>query len=164
MIAETPGGNTPRGGFGERHGHDRPRLLLACDRPRLGRILGSLLKREGYEVDEASNVFDLVGLLDEHTYDLVLIDLPVRADGNLCMALFLWRWKRRNNVSVLVCGGVEVLDHLARLVEEPLPVAIPKPCSVGLLLGRVALALERLPSTGLAKMERMGGEPCALKP
>ncbi|MBI3097300.1 MAG: response regulator [Planctomycetes bacterium] len=121
---------------------DRHRILIACDRPRIGRLLRRLIEEEGYEVDEADRCEALVHRLVQRPYDLILIDLPLGPVSNFSMLHLLWRWKQANRVPVLICGGVQALEAFAQHVDAPLPDVILKPCSKALLLARIALALD----------------------
>ena len=59
---------------------DRPRVLVADDQPAILDALRFLLVDEGFAVDVARKPAELVGLVQQHDYDAVLMDLNYTRD------------------------------------------------------------------------------------
>ena len=51
------------------------RILIVDDEPVMQDVLGTLLRREGFQVTQAMTAADALGKADEHDFDLVLLDL-----------------------------------------------------------------------------------------
>lgn len=54
--------------------HSVPHLLVVEDQPDVRLMLVTVLRMEGYEVEQADNAADGLRLLSSHHYDLVLTD------------------------------------------------------------------------------------------
>jgi DNA-binding response OmpR family regulator len=58
------------------------RLLLAEDEAALSRALKTLLENEGYEVHIANDGIEALQLVEEHIYDIMILDIMMpRLDG-----------------------------------------------------------------------------------
>lgn len=57
-----------------RTAHTAPHLLVVEDQPDVRLMLVTVLRMEGYEVEQAENASDGLRLLSSHHYDLVLTD------------------------------------------------------------------------------------------
>jgi len=77
------------------------RILVVDDEPAIRALLKKIIERRGYVVDDARDGAEAIEFLQEHRYDLLLIDLMMP------------------NVN-----GFELVDYLAREVERPLPAVI----------------------------------------
>lgn len=66
------------------------RVLIVDDDDPIRRLVGTVLKRAGFEIEEARHGGEAVGLIEENDYDVVLMDLMMP-----------------------VLSGFEVLDWLA---------------------------------------------------
>lgn len=51
------------------------RILIVDDEPVMQDVLGTLLRREGFQVTQAANAAEALRQADEHDFDLVLLDL-----------------------------------------------------------------------------------------
>ena len=54
--------------------HPAPHLLVVEDQPDVRLMLVTVLRMEGYEVEQAANAVDGLRMLGSHQYDLVLTD------------------------------------------------------------------------------------------
>ena len=62
------------------------RILLVEDDPQIRALLALVLRREGYETDEAETVGGAMSLLDSRHYDLALVDWRVPDGDGLLVA------------------------------------------------------------------------------
>jgi DNA-binding response OmpR family regulator len=62
------------------------RILLVEDDPQIRALLALVLRREGYETDEADTVAGAMTLLDSGSYDLALVDWRVPDGDGLLVA------------------------------------------------------------------------------
>ena len=62
------------------------RILLVEDDPQIRALLGLVLRREGYALDEADTVASAMSLLDAGSYDLALVDWRVPDGDGLLVA------------------------------------------------------------------------------
>ena len=59
-----------------------PRVLVADDDPSIRQLVCTIVKREGFEVDCASDGLEAVAFLERHEYAVILVDLMMpRLDG-----------------------------------------------------------------------------------
>ena len=63
-----------------------PRVAVVDDEPRLAKVLGMLLRREGYEVSVFDDSRAFVAALAESTFDLVLTDLKMPGMSGMQLA------------------------------------------------------------------------------
>ena len=77
------------------------RILVVDDEPAIRALLKKIIERRGYVVDDARDGAEAIKFLQEHRYNLLLIDLMMP------------------NVN-----GFELVDYLAREMERPLPAVI----------------------------------------
>ena len=59
-----------------------PRVLVADDDPSIRQLLGTIVRREGLQVDLAADGAEAIALLAKHSYSVILLDLMMpRVDG-----------------------------------------------------------------------------------
>ncbi len=69
------------GGRGLVRPHRAARILVVDDESHVRSMMGATLERQGYEVRMAASGHEAMGILEEHSFDLVLTDI-VMQDGN----------------------------------------------------------------------------------
>ncbi len=102
-----------------------PRLLVVDDDVAFRQIIAGLLRKENYQVDEASDGKEACGLLQGKTYNVVIVDLRMpRMDGHE-----LLRWIRENQpgVVVIVLSGTTSVEDALKAVSEGAFSFITKP-------------------------------------
>ena len=83
-------------------------LLLVDDEPNLRKVLGALLRKEGYEVLEAANGVEALGVLDSETVEVVISDLKMpKMDGNTLLKEVRLRWPDLPFVMLTAHGTVD---------------------------------------------------------
>jgi len=113
-------------------------ILVVEDDPDLLQMLGVVLNEEGYGVRLAENCDEAVRLAEEHTPDLVLLDLLLPLENGIGLA---------ERLKSGVCSTVPII---AMSASDPLVAAgqaqtcfegwLPKPFTLETLLHYVALA------------------------
>ncbi|MEN9937266.1 MAG: hypothetical protein RLZZ387_3845 [Chloroflexota bacterium] len=79
------------------------RLLLVDDETNIRLTLSALLQRAGYDVTTASGGAEAINLLDQHTYDLLLVDLKMPGiDG---MQVVAAARARSSDLAIIVLTG-----------------------------------------------------------
>jgi CheY-like chemotaxis protein len=117
--------------------------LLLCDDSKTERSsLAQILRREGYEVDEAADGAAALVLLRGRTYDLLLLDLQMpNVDGFDVLAHVQ---RHKPELPVVVVWGrppAAIGDGLHRLPQHELPPLLLKPIDVRQLFQVIELKL-----------------------
>jgi DNA-binding NtrC family response regulator len=117
------------------------RLLVVDDEPALRRTLERALAGQGYQVVSVADPHSAYEMLDESSFDLVLLDLrlPQMAGDTFFLAI-VRRWPRLRGRVILMSGdpSPQHPDWPAELTECPV---LHKPFSLDTLMGTVAGAL-----------------------
>jgi DNA-binding response OmpR family regulator len=151
------------------------RILIVDDQATIRLTLGTLLKRAGYEVTQAENGHEAVGLLEQQRFDLMLVDLKMpEMDG---MQVVAAARQRQSDLAIIVLTGhgsletaVEglhqgVFDYLLKTTE---PAQVIERVKVGLatrvqqmrqrtLLDVVGSAVQELRGSPASGSEELGG-------
>lgn len=85
------------------------RILVVDDEPRLRRLAGRLLRRQGHEVCESGDVSEALALLDSDSFDLVVTDVHMPDRSGLEL---VWLIAERHGAAVLVISGSVFTDPL----------------------------------------------------
>jgi type IV pilus assembly protein PilB len=60
----------------------KPRILIADDDPQMRRLVRGILERDGYDVTEAGDGLDALDAVENHPFDLMILDVDMpRLDG-----------------------------------------------------------------------------------
>lgn len=117
------------------------RILIVDDEPALRRTLERALSSHRYEVVSVADPHSAYQILDESTFDLVLLDLrlPQMAGDTFFLAI-VRRWPRLLGRVILMSG-----DPLSQQPEWPAELAgcpvLPKPFSLDTLVKTVGAVL-----------------------
>jgi len=125
-----------KGGTMEKH----PYIMVVDDEQAILRLLKSTLESEGYDVGVADNGKSALDLLEEHTPDLVILDIMMPGlDGFQVLDLI----RRRSNVPVIMLTAnreaATLRDTLALGADD----YVRKPFHRGELLARIRAKLRR---------------------
>src|SRR3954471_3135034 len=147
----------PRLSFRWRHMSDGAQVLLVDDEANIRRMLGALLRTEGFVVTEAPNGNSALLLLDEIDPDVVLLDLlmPPGPDG----LETLTQLRDRGTVApVIMMSGKAQLTDAVRAVKLGAFQFLEKPLSpeAVLVTVRAALELNRTRAQNRALQEELG--------
>jgi CheY-like chemotaxis protein len=137
FVNESPAGRTPR-------------LLLCDDSPVERLALAHLLRREGYNVDEAGDGESAIQQLKHRQVDAVLLDLNMPdVDG---FGVLSYVQEHRRSLPVILLSGMPVdnIQHkIHNLPDRALPPLLLKPIDPDQLLGILELQLSgELPAEG----------------
>jgi DNA-binding response OmpR family regulator len=118
-----------------------PRILIVDDEPSLRRTLERALTSHKYEVVAVADPHSAYQMLDESSFDLVLLDLRLpQMPGDTLFLAIVRRWPRMLGRVILMSG-----DPWSELNERPAELAgcpvLPKPFSLETLLKLVAVVL-----------------------
>jgi CheY-like chemotaxis protein len=117
--------------------------LLICDDSATERTsLAQILRREGYDVDEAADGAAALVLLKARQYDLILLDLQMPGVDGFDVLAHVQRHKP--DLPVVVLSGLppdEIGDGLHRLPDHELPPLLLKPIDVRQLFQVIELKL-----------------------
>jgi two-component system, NtrC family, nitrogen regulation response regulator NtrX len=118
-----------------------PRILIVDDDPSLRRTLDRALTSHKYEVVAAADPHSAYQMLDESTFDLVLLDLRLpQMPGAAFFLAIVRHWPRLQGRVILMSG-----DPWAELIDAPPELAgcpvLPKPFSLETLLKLVRTVL-----------------------
>jgi DNA-binding NtrC family response regulator len=114
------------------------RLLVVDDEPALRLTLERALVGQGYEVVSVADPHSAYEMLDESSFDLVLLDLRLpHIAGDTFFLAIVRRWPRLRGRVVLMSGdpSPQQPDWPAELMECPV---LHKPFSLDTLMGTVA--------------------------
>jgi CheY-like chemotaxis protein len=132
--------------------HARPTRLLVCDDAPVERLaLAHLLRREGFEVDEAADGESAIEQLKHRQIDAVLLDLNMPdVDG---FGVLSYVQEHRRSLPVILLSGMplsSIQDKIHNLPDRALPPLLLKPIDPDQLLGILELQLSgELPATGV---------------
>ena len=123
-------------------GQGRGKLLLVEDENLLRRLIGEFLRGEGFEVIEAADGLQGVGLFSgEGPFDVVLLDLnlPFLSGVEVCH-----RIKTQKPLQpVLICSGAILDNHISALQALNVEHFLTKPYHPLDLLDRIAIEMSR---------------------
>ena len=118
------------------------RILLCDDSATERASLAQILRREGYDVDEAADGAAALTLLKGRKYDLMLLDLQMPGVDGFDVLAYVQRQKP--DLPVVVLSGLppeEIGDGLQRLPDHELPPSLLKPIDVRQLFQVIELKL-----------------------
>jgi DNA-binding response OmpR family regulator len=128
----------------------RDRILVVDDEPGIRELVGTYLRAEGFDVDEAADGEDALERFRRHAHDLVVLDLRLPGIGGFDV---LREIRRSSSVSVIVLTArAEEADKLIGL-ELGADDYVTKPFSPRELVARVRAVLRR------SRNAPGGGEP-----
>lgn len=132
-----------------------PRILVVDDEPGMRRSLAISLKREGYEVEEASGGTEALLRLEREIYDLVMTDLKMGPVGGLEVLAAVKKGAPQTEVIVMTAyGSIEAAVDAMRLGAFDF---VTKPFQGQEILTRVRNALEKARLT--AEVRILRGDP-----
>ena len=123
-------------------GDDGWRILLCDDSSTERTSLAQILRREGYDVDEAADGAAALLLLKGRRHDLMLLDLQMPGVDGFDVLAYVQREKP--DLPVVVLSGLppeEIGDGLQRLPDHELPPLLLKPVNPDQLLDVMELQL-----------------------
>jgi CheY-like chemotaxis protein len=117
--------------------------LLVCDDSTAERVaLAQILRRQGYEVDEAADGSAALHLIKGRSYDLLLLDLHMPGVDGFDVLRYVQ--VHQPNLAVVVMSGLpheEIGDGIQRLPLHELPPLLLKPVDTHQLFQVIELRL-----------------------
>jgi CheY-like chemotaxis protein len=118
------------------------RLVLCDDSPVERLALAHLLRREGYQVDEAADGDSAIEQLKHREIDAVVLDLNMPEVDGFDVLTYLQEHRRSLPVVLLSGMAVDSIQHkINRLPSRELPPLLLKPVDPNQLLGILELQL-----------------------
>lgn len=117
----------------------KQRILIADDEPLYRDTTADLLREEGYQCLCVENADDAIGLLQEHSFDLILSDLNM--PGNLKLELLQEGRTKYSHIPMIVITGVPSLPTAIESVRLGIADYLLKPVKFEELLTAVQRAL-----------------------
>jgi adenylate cyclase len=120
------------------------RILVVDDNEDNRYTLMRRLKREGYtDVVAAGNGREALERLDEHEFDLVLLDIMMPEMDGYSVLENLRATGRLANLPVIVISALDEFESVVRCIEMGAEDYLPKPFNATLLRARIAAVLEK---------------------
>lgn len=135
------------------------RVLVVDDHPRIREPLAAFLRREGLGVQTAGDARTLLGLLELHRFDAVVLDvmLPDGDGSRLCVRL-----QAEHGVPVLLLTARSAVDDRVRGLEQGADDYVTKPFDPRELLARIRAVVRRRGLPGAAAVASL--RPAAVAP
>jgi adenylate cyclase len=139
LLSELP----PRLPFSAAPAVEKGDILVVDDNAITCHVLCRLLEREGHRTAEAENGRVALRLLEEGSFDLVLLDVLMPELGGFQTLARLKADARFAHVPVLVLSAFEEIDCAVRCIERGAEDYLTKPCNRVLLRARIGACLEK---------------------
>lgn len=121
-----------------------PGHLLVVDDNKVNRLLlGRGLEQQGHRVDFAENGRQALDMLQEHEFDLVLLDIEMPEMNGYQVLENLAGDLKLRDLPVIVTSALEELDSVVRCIEMGAEDYLTKPVNPVLLRARIGASLEK---------------------
>ena len=121
---------------------ERGRILVVDDNAANRDLLSRRLTRAGHEVVEAEGGGSALALLEQETFDLVLLDLIMPDITGYEVLCRLKAQPATKDIPVIMISAVDDLDSIVRCIEAGAVDYLPKPFDPTLLYARIGSTLE----------------------
>ena len=139
-------------------------LLIVDDSPTGREVLGRLLRHHGHRVWEAANGRHALQLMEQQTFDLVLLDILMPEMNGLQVLQHLKDHPHLCRELILMISALEDIHGVVRCIEMGADDYLTKPIDRVLLQARISSALEkrqlRQPSWNSSFRRRWPGSCC----
>jgi DNA-binding response OmpR family regulator len=134
---------------------ERTRVLVVEDEEGVRFVVKEAMQQAGYVVLEASSGEEALELLQQESFDLIVLDLVLggRVDGQRVLEAVRWRW---SGTVVVILTAHGSLESAVDAIQEGIDGYLLKPIETEELLQTVGEALER--------RQRLGQETTLAKP
>jgi adenylate cyclase len=117
-------------------------LLVVDDNPMNRDLLSRQLARKGYEVVIADSGVAALKELDEHTFDLVLLDIIMPGMDGIEVLRRIREQSRLDDVGVIMTSSLDEIDSVVRCLENGAADYVTKPFDPTLLDARIGACLK----------------------
>jgi len=102
--------------------------LICEDDPSIRALVQTVLRREGFDIDTASDGFEAMEELDRKCYDVIVLDLMMPGvDGYAVVSRVKQKWPERLPRIIIMTA---VSEALLRDFPEPVCTVLPKPFDI----------------------------------
>jgi len=102
--------------------------LICEDDPSIRALVQTVLRREGFEIDTATDGFEAMEELDRRCYDVIVLDLMMPGvDGYAVVQRVKQKWPERIPQIIIMTA---VSEALRRDFPEPVCTVLPKPFDI----------------------------------
>ncbi len=119
------------------------RILVADDDPRNRELLRRCLECEGHQVVEAGNGREVLGLLEDQTCDLVLLDVMMPEMDGFETLERMKRQPQWGSLPVIMISALDELQGVVRCIQMGADDYLPKPFNPVLLRARLGASLDK---------------------
>ncbi len=119
------------------------RVLIVDDNESNRNLLSRRLRLDGHAVVTAESGAATFAILEEQTFDLILLDLLMPVMNGLEVLARLKAEERWRDIPVIMVSGLQESDAVLKCIEVGAEDYLPKPCNVVLLRARINACLER---------------------
>jgi adenylate cyclase len=119
------------------------RILIVDDNESNRDVLSRRLVLDGHEVVSVDSGAATFAVLEEQTFDLILLDLLMPVMNGLEVLTRLKAEERWRDIPVIMISGLQETDAVLKCIEVGAEDYLPKPCNVVLLRARINACLER---------------------
>ena len=126
-----------------RGGREVGRILIVDDNESNRNVLSRRLVLDGHAVVTAESGAATFAILEEQTFDLILLDLLMPVMNGLEVLARLKADERWRDIPVIMVSGLQESDAVLKCIEVGAEDYLPKPCNVVLLRARINACLER---------------------
>ena len=120
-----------------------PRVLVIDDNQSNRDLLCSMLRREGLIGEEAASAAQALTMLENRTYDLLLLDLVMPEITGYDLLLQLKGSPRWQHLPILIISGDNEIDTAIRCIEVGAEDFLQKPFNRVLLKARIGACIEK---------------------
>jgi two-component system response regulator len=118
--------------------------LLVVDDNEMNRdLMCRHLERQGHQVTTAENGRQAMTMIQEHTFDLVLLDIMMPELNGYQVLQYLKANDNWRNIPVLMISALDEMDSVVRCIEMGAEDYLPKPVDPVLLKARIGAVLEK---------------------
>lgn len=118
--------------------------LLVVDDNEMNRdLMCRHLERQGHQVTTAENGRQAMTMIQEHTFDLVLLDIMMPELDGYQVLQHLKANDNWRNIPVLMISALDEMDSVVRCIEMGAEDYLPKPVDPVLLKARIGAVLEK---------------------
>jgi len=119
----------------------KPLILVVDDKPEILKMVGDILKLEGFGVVAASDGKSALSLFEQHKPDLILLDIMMPGEFNGLDVLYFIR--ERSGVPVIMLTAYDHPTSVRKALEDGADDYITKPFSAQVLVARIQSKLRR---------------------
>jgi signal transduction histidine kinase len=119
----------------------KPRILIVDDTPSARLLNGSVLAKEGYDLEYACDGTDCLAKLDQFKPDVIISDIVMPGMDGFAMCRAIKNDPRHRHIPVILLSSLDQKEDLIRGLEDGADEFLPKPAHPAELRARVRTML-----------------------